>query len=191
MRWLGLAAVGVLLAAIGGILAISAGLTDPTPATLPAHSMQLEPVTLPAATSQLAWVAAAPPESRLDIRLTAAWESGDLDAAYGLAWGSPAGYLAAAVSPTGYVAIWLYEGGQEHALLPWQTWPHVRPGAAGNEIQIERQEETIVVRVNREKLWTGRGPTSGAQVGIVVQSFNNPTTIRFQQLQMMEQPAEK
>lgn len=188
MHWLGLAAVGVLLAAIGGILAISAGVTDPTPAVLPTRSIPLEPVTLPAAAEQINWLVAESAAPYL-TRLTAAWESGDPDAAYGLALGGPDSYLAAAVSATGYVSLWLYEGNRAHYLLPWQTWPHVRAGAAGNEIQIERQENEFIVRVNREQLWTGSHPILGTQVGVVAQSFNGPTTIRFERLQIMSQSA--
>lgn len=191
MRWLGLAAVGVLLAAIGGILVISAGLTDPTPAALSTRSISLEKITLPAAVSQISWVTATPPEPHLDIRLTAAWAAGDPDAAYGLILGDPSIYLAVAVSPAGYLALWLCENGEEHYLLPWQTWPHVRPGAAGNEIQIEKQGNRIIVRVNREQLWSGLDPTSGAQTGIVAQSFTNPTTIQFERLQLMGKPEGK
>lgn len=191
MRWLGLAAVSVLLAAIGGILVISAGLTDPTPAALPARSILLAQTTLPAATSQISWIATAPSAPHLDIRLTAAWVAGDPDAAYGLILGDQAVYLAAAVSPAGYVSLWLYERDEEHYLLPWQTWPHVRPGAAGNEIQMERQGNRIIVRINREQLWAGLDPTVGAQAGVVAQSFANPTTIRFEHLQMMGESAGK
>lgn len=189
MHWLGLAAVGVLLAAIAGILAISAGLADPTPAVLPARSIPLEPVSLPATAEQLNWLVAESAAPYSAIRLTAAWESGDPDAAYGLALGDPNRYLAAAVSATGYVSLWLYEGNRAHYLLPWQTWPHVRAGAAGNEIQIERQENEFIVRVNREQLWTGSHPILGTQVGVVAQSFNGPTTIRFERLQIMSQSA--
>ncbi|GAB4150419.1 MAG: hypothetical protein Fur0021_12990 [Candidatus Promineifilaceae bacterium] len=191
MHWLGLAAVGVLLAAIGGILAISAGLTDPTPAVLPTRSIALEPLSLPATAEQINWLVAESAASYLTIRLTAAWESGDPDAAYGLVLGEPNRYLAAAVSATGYISLWLYEGDRVHYLLPWQTWTHVQAGAAGNEIQIERQEHRIIVRINREQLWTGSYPVAGTQIGVVAQSFNDPTTIRFEQLQIMSQPAEE
>ena len=47
------------------------------------------------------------------------------------------------------------DGGEPHYLLPWQPWPHVRAGAAPNEIglDVDNSGRHVTARINRELLW--------------------------------------
>ena len=183
MRLLGLAAVGVLVLAIGGILLMSAGIFDPIPATLPTAPLPLSPMTLTTTEPRLVWLAEADPSAPLDARLTVAGNAGSPDVAYALLLGNPVTFLAVILSPAGYTSISLHEKGRQIDILPAQTWPHIHPGSELNEIQFTRQDQTITVRLNRETLWSGRVPLTETCLGISGQTFAPPTTIDFISLQ--------
>ncbi len=187
LRWIGALAIAVLAIAIAGILVISAGLFDPFPAHLDVTPRTPDPLPVPAGATVRRWEGALPPGGVADVRLaaTAAREP----VAYGLLLGGPERALAAAVSSEGYLAIWVDEGGDETALLPWQTWPHVRPGGAENEIRLGRDGDRVSVWVNRERLWEGVISGLGDQVGVVAIAPAGPAEARFTRLELWPDPA--
>ena len=181
-RWLGLAATSLLLGTVAAIMLISAGIFDPQPLGSEQDRRALTAHAVPAGASQITWLEMPLPRDAYTVRLTAAHESGESDAAYGLALGDDAAYLAAAVSPLGYVAIWQQLGEEKTTIMPWQTWPHVHTGQESNEIQIDVQRTQLTVRLNRERLWQGAWQSPGRQLGLVGQSFGGRTVIAFQEM---------
>lgn len=120
------------------------------------------------------------------VHLDAAWRSGELDSGFGLLWGTPQAHLGVAVSPLGYVAVWEERDGARRDHLPWQTWPHVRPGRSGNEIWLDRHADGLTVRVNREILWRAAGdalpPCDPCAVALWGTTFGGPAEIVFERL---------
>lgn len=124
------------------------------------------------------------PATESSLWLSAAFQSGEADVAYGLIVGEEPHYLVTAVSPLGYVAVWEWQHGALFYHLPWQTWPHVQPGRATNEIWIDRQGGEISVRLNREQLWRAEVSLAATEVGLFVQSFGETAVIGFQTLRL-------
>lgn len=183
-RWLGLAAVLLLVATVAAISLISTGLFDPQPLGEQVSRQTLSPRTVAAGETGLFWTDTPLPETPASLRLDA--EGGTkATAGYGLAVGNPEEYLGAAVSSAGYVALWQQAGSERNYLLPWQPWPHVRPDAS-NEMQIDVDGEQITIRVNRELLWQGESQLHGRQVALLGQGFADEATIFFQTLTRFE-----
>ncbi|MCI0399586.1 MAG: hypothetical protein L0332_21960 [Chloroflexi bacterium] len=202
-RWLSVAAVLVLLAAVAGISLISAGLFDPRPVGPETLRRPLAAHSVAAQNQQVNWLDFPLPAGNYSLRLTAAHQNGELDSAYGLAIGREERCLVAAVSPTGYTS--LFEPPcllsitpsppqsvtlsppplvtlSPPSLLPWQPWPHVRPGSAENEIWLDVSGGRLTVRINRELLWQGEWPVAGRQVGLWLASYGEAATVEFREV---------
>ena len=181
-RGLGLAAVLLLLSAIAAIGLISAGVFDPRPTGDVANRRDLSAQEIPGGETQLTWHETSVAGSTFTVRLSAAWATGEQDVGYGVVVGEQEGHLAAAVSPLGYAAVWMTQAGRREMLFPWQLWPHVHRGSETNEIQIQVEDDSVHVRVNRERLWEGQTKPQGAAVGLLAQSFGQGAVIDFQTL---------
>jgi hypothetical protein len=206
-RILSLSAVLLLLATVLAIGFISAGFFDPQPVGSLAAEIPLTAQSVPALGQSLTWLNHPLSDGGYSLHLTAAHQSGETDISYGLALGNEEAALVIAVSPLGYIAIH-----QRHVpislaqdnldnmiannpnlattvpfsltdLLPFQRWPHTNPGQAANEIWLDKQGDTITIRLNRELLWQGSFPLSpAARPGLWLASFNDQTTVEFQLL---------
>jgi len=119
--------------------------------------------------------------ARRSLRLTAAHVSGEMDSGYGLTLGD--GALTVAVSPLGEAAVWTAMEAEKRYLLPWQPWPHVQTGAAGNEIWLDIDATTDPARVtawiNRERLWQGEIAPPSGEVAIWLGSAGGAVTVDF------------
>lgn len=188
-RGLGLVAVLILLGSITSIGLISAGVFDPRPTGQLADRRPLRAQGVPAGETRLTWLSEAVADDAFTVRVTAAWVEGEQDVGYGAAVGADGDYLAVAVSPLGYAAVWSEQAGRREMVLPWQPWPHVQQGPEANEIQIDVAGERVTVRINRERLWEGEQTLQGTAAGLVAQSFGEETVIDFRELMTFTRPA--
>jgi len=119
--------------------------------------------------------------ARRSLRLTARHISGEMDSGYGLALGD--GALTVAVSPLGEVAVWATTAEEKRYLLPWQPWPHVRTGAASNEIWLDIDATTnparVIAWVNRERLWQGEIAPPSGEVAAWLGSYAGSVAVDF------------
>lgn len=185
-----LTAVLLALGLAAAVLLIAAGVFDPRPFgpllrrdhpgihALPATGEMSLPQSPP-------WPASSPPD-RFSVRLTAVPAGGEADSGYGLALGE-AEQLLIAVSPTGYVAVREVKvGAPPTFLLPWQLWPHVRPGEQANEIWLDvirtRAGAEVTAWVNRERLWRGALDWPPGDVKLWLAGFDGPVSVDFQLL---------
>lgn len=184
-RVLRLAAVTLVVGGAALVLLIALGAFDPRPLGPPAGSDRPGPLSLAVRGEMLRpqpWPFAATP-ARRSIHLTAAYVAGEADSGYGLALGEQ-GALTVAVSPLGEVAVWeATAGAAPRYWLPWQPWPHVRPGAATNELWLDVDTTggptRVTAWINRERLWQGEvAPLSGT-VALWLGSFGGPVTVDF------------
>lgn len=182
--WLRAAAVLLPTTAVVALLLIAAGAFDPQPLGPLTQQRALPSLTLPAQTDQIIWLDEPLSALPLSVRLTAAYAEGESDVGYGLALGDETAYLAAAVSPLGYVAVWEIVDGRRVAHVPWQPWPHVRPGAAPNEVWIDWRDGRARVRLNRELLWEGEITVDDGRVGLVGESFGDAAVVDFRTLEL-------
>lgn len=140
------------------------------------------------------WPAVAPPD-RFSVRLRAAYAGGETDSGYGLTLASEEGQLLVAVSPAGYVAVRETRGESPVYHLPWQTWPHVRPGMQANEIWLDvapaGEGSEVTARVNRELLWRGALDGSPGEIRLWLGSFGGPVTVDFQSLEWHAAPGDQ
>jgi hypothetical protein len=122
------------------------------------------------------------------MRLTAAYAVGETDSGYGLAVGDRRAALVVAVSPLGQAAVWQTIAGDDEPryLMPWQPWPHVRPGIAANEIWLDVRDEDdvarVTARINRELLWEGEVERLYPGAALWLGSFGGPVSVDFQTL---------
>jgi hypothetical protein len=187
--WIGRAAVLLLLTALLGIGLISAGVFDPKPLGEFVTGLPVEKLSVGAGGSRVHWLDRRLPAGPYSLHLTAARQSGENDIGYGLALGDEDGYVVAAVSPLGYVMLGNCQlsiancqlAMNDSRLLPWQTWPHVRPGV--NELWLDVAGDALTVRVNREFLWQGEVET-GSQVGLWLESYGGAAAVSFQELKL-------
>lgn len=197
-RVLGLTAVALAAVGVAAIVLIAAGAFDPKPFGDLILFSDLEPATLSAAGSPkylpqpAPWPVAEPP-LRFSLRLTSAYESGELDSGFGLAVGGQAGRLIAAVSPLGYATVVeMGSGGEQNSHFPWQPWPHVRLGAEDNEIWLDvdnaRGGARVTVWVNREQLWQGVLEQPLNTVELWGASFAEPVIVNYQTLEWYAGP---
>lgn len=133
------------------------------------------------------------PPGRFSIRLTAAYATGEPDSGYGLTLGDNDGRLLVALSPLGYVTVREERKDAEPvAYMPWQTWPHVQPGTAANEIWLDvnnsDDQAAVTVRINREFLWQGKISVKPQQVGLYQTTFGEPATVDFRQVEWFAEP---
>jgi hypothetical protein len=121
-RWLRGLAVLLLVSALATIALIAGGVFDPKPVGRLSWSQALEPQIIPGGWRQLTWLAQPLAKEPYSLRLTAAYQSGDMDMGYGLVIGHDAHYLGVAVSPLGYVTIWredtVHKGSDENNSSP-------------------------------------------------------------------------
>ena len=186
-RWLRRLILLLVGAAALAASLIAVGIFDPRPLGPVQWEQTLSTQTIPAEARQLVWLDH-PLPAVFSLRLTAAYQRGETDVGYGLALGDDSRYLAVAVSPLGYVSIWQTDtsAGQiaDTVLLPWQSWPHVRTGAAANELWLDAAGGQVTVHLNREWLWTGPVASVGGRPGVLAESFGAPVVIDFQMLQL-------
>ena len=190
------AAAVVILAAITVVL-IAAGAFDPQPLGSLIQTDKLDRQSLNETGERNSaipapWFAEETPDS-FSVRLVAAYIDGELDSGYGLAVGDDSGRLVVALSPLGYAAIWEETGpGEITYHLPWQTWPHIRTGAAENEIWLDvvrdRGRALLTVRINRELLWQGAVDFYPDQQGLYQVTFDAPVTTDFRTLEWFAGP---
>ena len=161
---------------------IAAGTFDPKPVGELVAERLLPPQTIAAGRQDVVWLDALTPEQNYSLRLTMAYESGETDLLYGLVVGDDDDFWVTAVSPLGYAAVWEAHSGDNAALFPFQTWPHVRPDS--NEIWLNVVDGRVSVRVNRELLWQGVVDPAGGQMGLWLESFGGTAVITFQPVQI-------
>ena len=185
-RWLGRAAVLILIFTALLIALIAAGGFDPKPLGAQRWEVAAQNVSAPAKSREIAWLEEAVPQTSKTLHLAAALSEGEADSGYGLALGDEEQYLAVAVSPLGYVALWEtdFRSGtaRDEYLLQWQPWPHVKLGEDTNEIWLDVEGDRATVRVNREWLWEGSIRSAGQRVGLLVESFGDAADVDFGQL---------
>ena len=193
-RWLIRAAVLLLLVAVLAIGVIASGVFDPSPAgprrwRLEDRQMQLSPQS-----RDIIWLEEQVPDSPITLRITASHKSGEEDIGYGLLFGDEAAYLAVAVSPLGYLAIWESDvqsgGSMDSYLLEWQTWPHVKTESSPNEIWVDIVGNRASVRVNREWLWEGEIRGGSGNVGLLGESFADTAVIDFESVELFAKRGE-
>ena len=190
-RPLRLVAAALLVIAAGLVALIAAGVFDPRPFGPLVRSESLGPRALPGRGE--AFFALADPfgsawPDRFSVRLTAAHTGGELDSGYGLALGDEEEALVVSVSPLGYVAIWQTgAGGAPVFFLPWQTWPHARPGTAANELWLDVERGDGPARVtawlNRELLWRGEVEALPDGAALWLGSFGGAVEVDFRALE--------
>ena len=188
-RALRLATALLLVVAATLIALIVAGGFDPRPAGSPVQRTSPGPLALESGGEMLArqplpWPS---PPTRYSVRLTAAHAAGATDSAYGLALGDGV-TLTVAVSPLGEAAVWQTIAGDDEPryLMPWQPWPHVRPGIAANEIWLDVRKlddmARVTARINRELLWEGEVEQMYPGVALWLGSFGSRVSVDFQTL---------
>ena len=136
----------------------------------------------------IVWLEEQVPDSPITIRMTASHKSGEEDVGYGVLLGDEAAYLAVAVSPLGYLAIWESDvqsgDSTDSYLLEWQTWPHVKTESSSNEIWVDIVGSRASVRVNREWLWEGEIITGSENVGLLSESFAETAEVDFESIEL-------
>ena len=176
------------------IILIASGLFDPSPLGSQRWTTELAQMSLPRNSREIQWLDKDLPQSPFTIRLNAVRQSGERDIGYGLALGDQSAYLAVAVSPLGYLAIW--EAAEEDAiivdsyLLNWQTWPHVHTAGESNEIWLDISEDRAAVRINREWLWEGEISAVTGSVGLLGESFGETAVIDFETVELFSDASE-
>ncbi len=189
------AALTLLVIAVVAVALIVAGAFDPQPFGAPASVEQPGPRTLTDAGEAVTPLTApwTTPPNRFSIRLKAAHTAGEPDSGYGLALGDGAGQLVVALSPLGYATVREEQAGAEPVVhLPWQTWPHVRPGTAANEIWLDVENgdgrAAVTVWINRELLWQGTIGVAPRQIGLYQTTFGEPATVDFSRVEWFAEP---
>lgn len=184
-RALGAGASFLLVAGVLAIAAISAGSFDPALPGPLRQEQHLGSVVVANGEKKTAWQNETwLPPPPFSTRLTTTFDAGSPDVAYGLALGSPAHHLTAMLSPAGYATIQVSEDGDETILVPWQTTPHVEPGLATNELQLDVAEERVTVWINRKQLWQGTWTAPDNRLGLVTYSYGGEATLTFESLQL-------
>jgi len=206
-RWLGWSAVLLLLVAVGGISLISMGVFDPLTVGSEETSIPLNRQ-LTTSAEQVEWLDAAAAQDSFSVRLVAAYNTGEQDSGYGLAFGSPEDYLVVAISPVGYVTVFQVSSFEFkvssseppisqsptlhsplstlHSLIPWQPWPHIRPGEQSNEFLLEMVGEQVTIRLNGEWLWQGTWRGRGRTPALYLTTYNQSVTITFHELTLRQ-----
>lgn len=168
-------AVGVLFIFI---LLIWAGVFDPQPLGTAVWQQTLPPQTIPAGSQQIIWLDRDIPEGDYTVQVTAVWQSGEQDIAYGLLLGTDQQNLVVEISPLGYLSL-LPPPSSPFASLPLQPWPHVQSGNIPNEIWVDVENGRFTVRINRELLWQGDVGQLDGSIGWVGQSFGETAVIQL------------
>lgn len=169
---------------------VGSGWGDPQP--LGALTQVIEPGTMvipEGGDRVMSWLETGELGGRFSVRLTAVFQSGERDIGYGLLLGSPQTATAIKLSPLGYLTIQqspISNSQSPISILPWQTWPHVRPDR--NEIWVDVDKTVLTVRVNRELLWVGELVEPVVRVGVVGEGFGEETAVvAFPILELFQQ----
>lgn len=186
--------MALLVCGVVLFVVVVSGFRDPQPVGVLVDETPFGPLTVAPGEEALLWLGA--PESRVprSYLLTANLAAGEADSGYGLAVGDDRRAFIAAVSPLGYVSVWERdEAGDTTAVwLPWQTWPHVRPGGAPNEVWLDvvpdGAVDRLTVRVNRELLWQGSVAPPAGGVGRWATTFGDDATFDGQRLRRFASP---
>ena len=188
IRWLNRTAVLILALTILAVVLIASGVFDPAPLGSLLWTKELSQMSIPRNSREIRWLDEELPQSPMTIRLSGARQSGEEDIGYGLVLGDETAYLAVAVSPLGYLAIW--RAAEQDAatndsyLLNWQTWPHVHTASESNEIWLDISGDRAGVRINRERLWEGDMSALGGNVGLFGESFGETAVIDFETIEL-------
>lgn len=190
------AVAALLILAVASVTLITAGAFDPKPYGEMVSVEQPGRLTQGEAGESFTPLPApslAPP-GRFSIRLTANHEFGEQDSGYGLAIGGDGRRLVVALSPLGYVTVREDpSSGKSITHMPWQTWPHVRPGTAANEIWLDMEQDgdrtEVIVWINRELLWRGAVDFAPRQTSLYQVSFAAPATVNFSRVEWFAEPA--
>ena len=189
-RWVRISATLLLVIIAVGIITISAGFFDPKPIGDLQNTYQLNPLSVDARSSLTHWLDEPSVAGTGTFRLKAAFDQGEVDSSYGLAIGSKQDRVIVALSPAGYLTIqrWSDNNGQtteiDH-ILPWQTWPHIRPQNSENEIWVDIEGDFLTsIRINQELLWQEKIPLRGNQIGLTAQSFGEQASFNFLSLEL-------
>ena len=184
----------LLLAAVLFIGLIASGWLDPSAAGTQVWHLEGQQMPLTPQSRHIVWQEEIVPDYPHTIRMTAALSKGEKDTGYGIALGDEDAYLAVAVSPLGYLAVWeskaVGESSKDSYLLPWQTWPHVRLASAPNEIWLDIVDSHITVYINREWLWEGEMANGAGSIGLLGESFAGTAVIDFESIALFAGPGE-
>jgi hypothetical protein len=187
-RWLIGAAILILVAAVISIGLIAGGVFDPAPLGALQWELQERQLDVASQSREIAWLQEEVPEAAITIRAMGTLESGEEDIGYGLVWGDEQSYVAFAVSPLGYLALWeAMQSGDatmENYFLQWQTWPHVKEDHEPNEIWVDITGDHASVRVNREWLWEGDIGERTRRVGLLGESFAGSSVVNFSKVEL-------
>ncbi len=187
-RWLMRGAILLLVVTVLAIGLIASGVLDPAPNGSLLWEHDQEQISVASQLRDVLWLEEDVPDSAFTVRMTGALNTGEEDSGYGVAIGDQDAYLAVAVSPVGYLAIWEYdrhtERTQDNYLLQWQTWPHVNTGKVPNELWVDVAGERATVRVNREWLWEGEVGRRTGQVGLLGESFAKAAAFDFASVEL-------
>lgn len=173
LRW-GLLLLGA--PAVGLILLIAAGVTDPQPIGVIQWQTAPGARTIPAQATVSEWLDAPAPGASFTMQATAVFQQGATDARYGLRLADADQTVDVLISPSGYVAI--RAGDQD--LFPYQPWPHARAGV--NEIWIDVQGTAVTVRLNREWLWSGTIETVPTRLGLIGEGFAETAVVVWEKV---------
>jgi hypothetical protein len=165
---------------------IVSGRFDPQP--LGTMQWSQEPVTASQVFSEpeIVWLARPLPPPPYTIRLTAAWQGGHPDSAYGLALGRQDDYLLTAVTPTGYL---LPPTPNPQSLFPILPWPHVNQLDAVNEIWLDVTAESVTIRINGELYSQERLTVPPGHIGLWGMSWGETAVVDFQRVELFYTPA--
>jgi hypothetical protein len=173
------ALVGLLI--VIGLLAslIASGRFDPQP--LGELQWEQEPVAVLQAfvEPKIVWLERPLPPPPYTIRLTAAWHSGEPDAAYGLALGSGNDYLLTAVTPTGHLLPPTIHNSQ--LITPW---PHINQLEAANEIWLDVTAESVTIRINGELYGEEALTVPPGRIGLWGMSWGETAVFTWQRLEL-------
>ncbi len=189
IKWLNRTAVILLVVTVLAISLIASGVFDPSPFGPQLWQEELAPMIVDPISRNINWLNRDLPSPPFTTRLTAAHEGGEVDIGYGLVLGNDEHYLAAAISPLGYLAIWEASADDSYH-LNWQTWPHVNKGNENNEIWLDIEGDQARVRINREYLWEGEIDLQSGGVGVLGESFGAASIIDFQSIEMFAASSE-
>lgn len=188
--WLRVGAGLLALTAVSLFLLIALGLFDPKPVGEQARPAVPHTLTIPPGEQRTFWLPEPLPAGDFTVRTTVRHQSGELDSGAGVALGDSCTAVIIALSPLGYATIHqitptatgclpLTAHRSLPTILPWQPWPHIRPGEAANEIWVTVADGQMQVRLNRELLWAGDAPIQPTQVGWYGESFGGTAVFHF------------
>ena len=180
LRLLKLGAMLLLITAVSLIILVASGMFDPQPIGFVVWHEEQHPMTVPAQTQQIEWLYQPVPAGSFSVRLTAVYQQGAMDSAYGLILGDTTQNLLVAVSPLGYATI--QKNGS--ALFPWQPWPHVRTQNTPNEIWLDWADDQLSIRLNRELLWSGDVEIPEGDLGLYGESFAETAVFNFESIEL-------